>query len=719
MSQRRLLSLPGILIALVLVAGVVWLSRDRFGIGSGTGIVNLPPAVEASRIPMSKRYGIVAPKGNTIAANADGQVDILVADDSGGLQTVMSAGSADHIAFDTGLSHDYIQEAEWVGEELVVSLAAKEKLRSMTDYYLVGLRVDPHLPALTETWRLELQESPSWIVGDGHWLGALTSDVGSDEVSRTLRVWDMRAPMPRTADFVANGAEFLDPGFQPSDGVISGDRFTIASRTPDGPTAGRTMISEVDLSRSGHFSIITTTVEGAFDALAADGDVVALATDSEVELLLRDGSGQLQQAGRMDLGIEWVKSAALEDGYLALGDGRGNLEYWDVSTPSAPVLITSMELWTPGSLVEIEATDTLHEFAIGSSADVRIVRFEPGDPHVVRSAIGDDARLRRLFVEGDVALLGSDRGQLFVVDVSNPRMPEVVGELGPDELFGERVEVMEASLLGDRAVATDGVDVVVIGLDDITSPTILARHPGSAVGAIDDVEWVVAMEHESANRVITLTDSGMLSVVDFQDPESPAILSSRRIDGIGVDMSVVELGDGWSVGTGMQYVVSDAAGAPVGSVEDFSFDEDGTLSTATTGGALDPFMVACNSGSRFVTVAAGLAPKPEMRTYERPASGISLAHRVGLSSELATSDALALTCGDGQAALLASGGVVALYELSSGGKPRHRGEISRGDRVSGIEMIDDLLYVLSPETLAIYDLADLSSPARLSWLSAP
>jgi len=203
-----------------------------------------------------------------------------------------------------------------------------------------------------------------------------------------------------------------------------------------------------------------------------------------------------------------VRDAAVSGDLLATADEYG-ATLWDVSDPSLPVRIGTVEAPASGAAVVFAASDRLLLLTTEPSLQV-VDTSNPATPTIVGSVGIPGFDPQAVAVSGSTALVAA--GDLQVVDISDVTAPVVTGSaVTPGAAYGVAVS-------GSIVVVADndgGLQVV-----DVTNPVVptitgsLAL-PGRARG--------VAV---SGTTACVADADGGLQVVDFSDPTAPYIMGA-------------------------------------------------------------------------------------------------------------------------------------------------------------------------------------------------
>jgi hypothetical protein len=198
--------------------------------------------------------------------------------------------------------------------------------------------------------------------------------------------------------------------------------------------------------------------------------------------------------GFSQLGGRW---AVVDQLGLALRQGRGGVQFWDVSDPSAPEAVADLEL--PGFVYP----DAYARVSLSVFWQV---------PYVY---VG-----------------GADNG-VFIIDAADPRAPVLVGHIVIDPIL----RVGQVQAIGNLLIATaaEGPRTVLL---DISRPTDPQPIPGGDFLAMDAPDGrpreayftnMVGGHVFYANK----DGGGGIMVYDIRDPERPAFRGSHISDGNG------------------------------------------------------------------------------------------------------------------------------------------------------------------------------------------
>jgi len=282
-----------------------------------------------------------------------------------------------------------------------------------------------------------------------------------------------------------------------------------------------------------------------------------------------------------------------------VADEHSGIQIFDVSTPFSSPLVSHFQIDGSASNIALQSS---HAYVAAFPWGLRVVDFaDPTQPKVVGS-VPSPPRLRAV----DVAVTGSlacvattpsredETGIIQVVDISNPGMPQVVGEVGT---YGYAFEVETD---GHFAYVADGWGLVVIDLSDADFPIVESQGIGARcvtvagqrlyvigpyvghspffiydissppsfvyLGTVD----VPGLAHSVAidgSYAYVACDNAGLAIVDVSEPSAPRVVrqiaTRDRAGGVAVSGGTAYVADGWS---GLQVidVVNPSSAAVVG-----------------------------------------------------------------------------------------------------------------------------------------------------------
>jgi hypothetical protein len=299
--------------------------------------------------------------------------------------------------------------------------------------------------------------------------------------------------------------------------------------------------------------------------------------------------------GFSHVGGRWAVVAQLG---LALAEGRGGVQFWDVSDPTAPEAVADLEV--PGFVYpDAYARVTLSVFW--------------QVPYVYAG--------------------GSDNG-VYIIDAADPTDPRLVGQY----VFEPVLRVGQVQVVGNLLVATaaEGPRTVLLDVSDPTDPQPIPGGDFLARDA-DGMPREAYFTNLVGSRVYYANKDGGggLIIYDIRDPENPAFVGSHISDGNGGYVFVQH--DRAFVGESRFAAIYDVSD-PSAITEIARLDLEGDLDTVTPIGNLAILSVddeaAPDEGSAiapFATEPDSVPPTVEWSWPPDGASGLRTTSRLGVS----------------------------------------------------------------------------------------
>lgn len=319
---------------------------------------------------------------------------------------------------------------------------------------------------------------------------------------------------------------------------------------------------------------------GISQALALDGDLVALGSGTRVHLLDASDPARPRLLGQGPILPRVVRDVALREGLAYVAADRAGLQVLDVRDPAAPRLLGAHDTesqalgvavadgraylaasrdgllildvtapdaprllgrWpAPDRLLEVALSDVDPNTAFVADENAGLVALDVRDPTAPRPIGGIDrpGHVRRLTVHGPQAFLLTDRDELAIVDIAEPGQARVVSTLRWAAPCGEVCPPPDIAVAGDRAILS-GERIAVLDLTDPRSPRILEPPTGTEE---DDVlggppaysALVLRGDHVFALRdpILGLSqDTAGLSVFDLASPDEPREVGRYALPG--------------------------------------------------------------------------------------------------------------------------------------------------------------------------------------------
>lgn len=207
---------------------------------------------------------------------------------------------------------------------------------------------------------------------------------------------------------------------------------------------------------------------------------------------------------------------------LYLGSG-GALVTVDVSSPSNPQQIGSVDLWAPLSGVDAGANYIYATTSVGYDGALFVVdSTDPANPQALGQAYAIDPTA--VEVAGTYAYVASGGGDLLVFDVATPSDPVFVASA---DVIGSPLDVRLAGDLAFLAAGNGGLRVV--DISDPTTPSELSGLPlidyAYGVDVVGRYAYVAA-------------ESGGLRIIDVFEPANP-IEIGFFVTGLAYDVTVI------------------------------------------------------------------------------------------------------------------------------------------------------------------------------------
>jgi hypothetical protein len=226
----------------------------------------------------------------------------------------------------------------------------------------------------------------------------------------------------------------------------SGDLVAISNRSDaKSPTPFVSLLDLTDLAAPVTVSTYVSPSDSPEDVAFLTPDLLAVAMHGGgLALMALDGSGQLAVQKTLG-GFTNAWDLALDQGRLYVADDTGGVAIVDVSTPSAPVLLSHVALG--GSVKHVTIGDGMLFASAGSSGIHVLSLADPDHP----------ALLSTFDTPGSAVMSEYDNGHLYVADWNEVRIVDVGDGTAPKLLGTETVpsktftRVLALAALDDRA----------------------------------------------------------------------------------------------------------------------------------------------------------------------------------------------------------------------------------------------------------------------------
>jgi hypothetical protein len=351
--------------------------------------------------------------------------------------------------------------------------------------------------------------------GSAEGVAALAAHVFVADGARAVRVIDVSTPTaPVDKNVAATSGAAVD--------VVLADGLAFVAQGSEGlriidssnPTPP-TLFDRIDPSEGSAVHAITTDSVFVYGTSLGAGELFVAEVDAHGRLRLRGSTGAPQ--GVLDL--------VCADGYVYLAAEPGEVHRYDVRNPDAPTG-QFCALFAVGAERLAVADSVL--YAASGGEIISILPFGSDDPPVQLRIPG--AKTRAIAVDSAFAYVGSERGELLVVQVDDPASPQVLARMLVDgaaedmRIEGDRLYI----LTSDRAPSgRNGIAVYDIFYPDI--PRRVAFVPITVGGK--RMAMSLAVAYVAAGR-------GGLEIVDVSSPATARVIGAIGTDGESAQVSI-------------------------------------------------------------------------------------------------------------------------------------------------------------------------------------
>ncbi len=381
---------------------------------------------------------------------------------------------------------------------------------------------------------------------------------------------------------------------------------------------------------------IASLIGGRSAGLAIDGDVAYVA-NTIGGLLMYDISdpAQPRAIGAAQTGA-WAVGVAAHNGVAYVAAGESGLHIFDVSTPSEPERLAIFETLDRASDVVVDG-DVCY-VGVGESGIQILDVSNPASPALLGATSVGGGYINNITLDGDVLYAAAHRAGLRIVDVSDSAAPVVIGSyLGVNEVYDVDVFAQQAYLVDEEGFR-------VLNVQNPASPSLI-----SATLTAGEPRAVAAGE-----GFALVAQRAAFQIFDTVVPLNPTEIAS--VDNVQFDATDIILRDG------IAYALDDDRGLQI-------FD-------VTT-----PAVPALIGSADFVNRAQGVAID---------------------GTTLAIAD---LDYG------------LRLVDVSTPGSPQPLGKFELVRTDGGVEIDGDVVYIGDTNAMEILDISDPMNPARLSTLA--
>jgi len=381
--------------------------------------------------------------------------------------------------------------------------------------------------------------------------------------------------------------------------------------------------------------------------------------------------------------VDVAKGLTLEGDLAYVADGRSGLRIIDVSNPAWPVELggtSTFEGYAKTVVVSEGYAYVADEFGSGAFG---FHIFDVSDPTTpVEVAAVRPRGAEDIILDGTVAYLAAQYAGLAILDVSDPAVPTLIGELDIGYASG-------LALSNGRLYVSTHVGLKVIDVSDPTTPLVL--------GAIDTFDKAVAIAVVDNFAYVAEEWSG-LRIIDVSDPSSPLQVAAVETPGPASDVTVVGP---------LAYVSGRGALRVIDVSDPLAPEALGAISTP--GGAK---AAVIREGIAYVASASGGLQVVDVSVPETPIQ--RSVFELGLRAR-----GKDVAVAGGLAYLADTGKGLRILDVSDPAAPIEIGAISAFSWGEVIEVFDDVAYLADAlYGLRIIDVSNPSSPILLSSISA-
>jgi hypothetical protein len=224
-------------------------------------------------------------------------------------------------------------------------------------------------------------------------------------------------------------------------------------------------------------------------------------------------------------------AADIQGNYLYTLSGY-TMSVFDITTPDAPVLISSISNSAIGDLIKVRGNyayiieDGANGFYTFSIIDVS----NPASPVFTGETEynGGVANANSFDIQGNYVYIATVLDDIEVFDVSTPSAPVLIESFSNSNMPSPQAIVVD----GNYAYVTDYADkIVVLNISNPSSLSYVSQVTNSTV-----LDRAVAMEKSGDTLFILSSSTGGLSAYDVSSPTSPTLLDSvsdASLNGIG------------------------------------------------------------------------------------------------------------------------------------------------------------------------------------------
>jgi len=228
-----------------------------------------------------------------------------------------------------------------------------------------------------------------------------------------------------------------------------------------------------------------------------------------------------------------AEKVAVSGNYAYIVKGSGNPDFFvvDISTPSAPVELASLNV--PGNAVDVVASGTTVYIATTDNAAELVVIDVSIPATPTQIGVYNDSGNENgssLAISGSTVYLGTESGnELLILNVATPATPALLGTLTTLAGTPRSLDILGSTLV--IASSDNGQEFQLVSVAVPATPTL--------VGSLDlaGSDDALAVTVTGTTAILGRT-TGDLVTIDISTPATPAILGTLNLGGSIYDLSL-------------------------------------------------------------------------------------------------------------------------------------------------------------------------------------
>jgi hypothetical protein len=282
----------------------------------------------------------------------------------------------------------------------------------------------------------------------------------------------------------------------------------------------------------------------AYQDVFIEGNYAYFATTWGLEIFELIEEGEPHKVGEVPTPGEAVE-VDIRGGYAFIADGRRGLAIVDISDPTLPRLISSLDI--PEYVWEVAASNGVVYVEVPTENDIGIGVVDvtdPANPKLVRT-FRRPPSVEDIAVSGDLMLVTSREEGLVILDAKDPLNPVILSKLETPDIPDEFVVVSDK-----LALVTCGRNgVISVDISDPNSPRILST----------TTTYDPAYDIAADGKLAFVGSGGNVMMIDMTDPENlklASVISTEwcwegRIR-VGAPVEGVDAGKGWALAANLK-----------------------------------------------------------------------------------------------------------------------------------------------------------------------